>query len=183
MSTLEATDRFHTFAGVSFCGVPCAQYHADFYVWEGILNERAGTGQTRFPRLQSIVELGTFQGGFSLYLAAQAAGRGLIFRTYDVVTPERQVPGFVQLDVFAKAEAVGEHLRRHQPLILFCDGGNKPREFRTFSPYLDETSVVAVHDYGDEFLASDVPEGWEMIQRDFCEDLGSATRFYERAEA
>lgn len=178
--TVLVMDRFHTFTGVSFCGVPCAQYHADFYVWEGILNGRAAAAEDGVPPLQSIVELGTFKGGFSLYLAAQAAGRGLTFRTYDVAAPDRPIAGFVQLDIFAKAEAVGEHLSRHQPLILFCDGGNKPREFRTFGPYLDEHSIVAVHDWDEEFFEEDVPQGWEMIHREFCEELGSATRFFER---
>lgn len=167
-------DRLHTFSGVSFGGVPCAQMFADFYVWEGVLNDQ--------PQLRGIVEIGTFQGGFSLYLSSQARLRGLDFRTYDVVKPERRIPGFVQLDVFAHADAVAAHLRRHGPLILLCDGGNKPRELSTFWRYLSSESVIAVHDWGDEISDDDVPPELEMLYEDYCLDLGSATRFFKRAD-
>jgi hypothetical protein len=176
-------DRMRTFSGVSFAGVPCAQYFVDFYVWEAILNDRAGTDPEGLPRLKAIVELGTLHGGFSLYLAAQANARGMFFRTYDVIAPHRQIPGFVQLDIFAKADVIGRYLEKHEPLILFCDGGNKPRELRTFSRYLSNESVIAVHDWGDEIVDSDVPVELEMVYGAFCQDLGSATRFFVRNDA
>ena len=173
MTTLEVTDRFHTFTGVSFGGVACAQMYTDFYIWEAVLNDN--------PQLNGIVEIGTFNGGFSLYLAAQAEAREMgFFRTYDVIKPERDIPGFVKIDVFAEHQAVGEMLKRNDPLALFCDGGNKPRELQTFSRYVTGESVIAVHDWNNEILPEDVPEDLEMVYGDFCEELGSATRFFRR---
>lgn len=176
-------ERMRSFSNVSFGGVPCAQRFVDFYVWEGVLNGRTGESQKGVPPLVSIIELGTFQGGFSLYLAAQAQWRGLRFRTYDVIAPERQIPGFVRLDIFAKADSIGRFLSDHAPFVLLCDGGNKPRELRTFAPFMDEHSVIAVHDWDDEISETDVPDNLTMIYREFCEDLGSATRFFVRNDA
>lgn len=181
---LEAppVDHFHSFANVSFAGVACAQFYADFYLWEGVLNDRTGrtANPTGLPAVDAIVELGTFKGGFSLYLASQAHWRGLGFRTYDVVAPGRQIPGFVQLDIFAKADEIGEWIRAWETVIVFCDGGNKARELKTFSRYLDSNDLIATHDWGEEITETDVPAGLEMVYGDWCDQLGSATRFFRK---
>jgi len=176
MSQAEAlTDqRFHSFSGTSFGGIAAAQYYVDFYIWEAVLND--------LPDLEAIVEIGTLKGGFSRYLSAQAQIRGLIFRTYDVLVPERKIPGFIQMDVFANSGEIGEWLRSQEPFILLCDGGNKPRELRTFSTYMGLESVIAAHDWDNECKAEDVPDWLEMVYGDFCERFGSATRFFRRKD-
>lgn len=166
----SASSRFHTFTGTSFAGVPMAQYWVDLIVWEGLLNEN--------PHVNGVVEIGTFKGGFSLYLAAQCQARGIFFRTYDVFPPEVRVPGFVKIDVFAQAEEVGRHMERHDPVILFCDGGNKGRELRTFVKYLSPFSLIVVHDWETEFLRSDVPDNVEFIYEPWLLDLGSPSRVF-----
>ena len=143
---------------MSFGGVPAAQLVQDYFLWECLLNEN--------PQVRGIVELGTWEGGFALYLAAQARCRGLSFRTYDVTAPAHEIPGFVQLDIFREAEQIGEYLRREGPVIVLCDGGNKPRELRTFSRYLTEEARLVVHDWGTEVLPSDVPDNVEMLHQD-----------------
>jgi len=154
--------------------VPVAQYWAEFVLWEGLLNERV---------YDYIIELGTMEGGFSLYLAAQAQFRGVGFRTYDVHVPKRQIPGFVQIDIFAGAEEIGEHMRRHDPVIAFCDGGNKPRELKTFSRYVTPESTLVVHDWGSEMLSSDIPDNVEMTHENWCLELGSASRVFKVKDA
>ena len=170
----KAKDRFHSFTGVSFGKISCAQYYVDFYVWEAVLNA--------MDEIEAIVEIGTFHGGFSRYLAAQAQIRGSIFRTYDVMEPETKVPGFVKLDVFAHADEVLEFLLSCRPFICLCDGGNKARELKTFASALDHDSIIAVHDWGSEVTPPDVPEGLEDAFGDFCDELGSATRFFRRSD-
>ena len=155
---------------MSFCGIPAAQRVQDYFLWEALLNEET--------QCRGIVELGTWEGGFSLYLAVQAENRGLFFRTYDVAAPDRRIPGFVQLDIYAEAEAIGEHLSRNDPLVLFCDGGNKPRELKTFSRYLTRESVIVVHDWNTEIFLEDVPDNVEMIYEDFCKGIDSMSRAF-----
>jgi cephalosporin hydroxylase len=149
--------------------VICAQFWAEFVLWESLLNEKP---------YDSIIELGTLDGGFSLYLASQAEHRGMSFRTYDVRVPAKSIPGFVCLDIYACQEEIGQHMRRHDPVIVLCDGGNKPRELRTFSRYVTRDSTLVVHDWGTEMLPSDVPENVEMIHEDLCLELGSASRVF-----
>lgn len=168
-------DRYHRFRDVSFGGVPCAQFWADFVLWEAVLNER--------PDCRGIVELGTWEGGFSHYLAAQAAVRGIEFRTYDSVVPTRDIPNFVRADVFAEANDIGDYVMSLEPVILFCDDGNKPRELRTFSGYLfDPRSLVVVHDWMDEVFPDDVPDRLEETFGGFCDEIGSASRVFQLRE-
>lgn len=154
---------------MSFGGVQAAQILADYWLWEALLNVAQGT-------VSGIVELGTGKGGFSLFLAAQAQQRDLFFRTYDIAEPACRVPGFVRLDIYARAEEIGEHLARHDPVILFCDGGNKPREVRTFSTYLSPASMIVVHDWGTEMLETDVPYFLEEDFGSLCDSVGSMSR-------
>lgn len=152
-----------------------AQYLCDLYLWEAVLNEH--------PEMGAIIEIGTWTGGMSLWLHAQAEAREMLFRTYDVIKPERRIPNFVQIDVFAAAEDIGRHIEKHtKPLILFCDGGNKPREVKTFWRYMPKGSILMVHDWGTETLPSDIPEELEMVYGDFCEELVSMTRCFKVKE-
>jgi hypothetical protein len=161
-------DKFHSFTGVSFGGIPCAQYYADFVLWEALLNDNSG--------LEAIVELGTFQGGFSRYLNAQAVVREMSFVTFDVIEPSSPPPFFVKLDIYRYPEQVNDYLRR--PVALFCDGGNKPRELKTFPPMCGEGSIFVVHDWGTETLATDVPDFLKEVYGDFCDEHGSASRVF-----
>jgi hypothetical protein len=140
----EVDDRWWRYGGVSFAGVHAAQYWVEFILWETLLNERP---------YKAIIELGTWEGGFSLYLSSQAEHRDMSFRTYDIHKPAR---------------------------FVLCDGGNKPRELKTFARYVTPASTLVVHDWGTEMLPKDVPPGVEMIHEDWCVDLGSASRVFRK---
>lgn len=155
---------------MSFAGIAASQVIQDYYLWEYVLNDN--------PQLRGIVELGTWEGGFSCYLAAQAGFRGLSFRTYDVIAPGREIPGFFQLDIFREAEAIGEYLRRESPVILLCDGGNKAREMKVFSPFLTPESRMIVHDWGTEVDQANVPANVEMLYEDLFVRYQSLSRVF-----
>jgi hypothetical protein len=165
------TDRWHTVRGTSFGGRPVAQYWVEFMLWEAILNDN--------PQIETIVELGTWEGGFSHFLAAQAGARNLGFRTYDAVVFNSQVPpGFVRCDIFGEADTVAEYLQGSGPTALFCDNGNKPRELRTFPQHLQEGSLVIVHDWETEVWPDDVPTYLIPAYVPLCEELGSMNRVF-----
>ena len=159
---------------MSFAGVKAAQILADYWLWEALLNGE--------QEAKGIVELGTAEGGFSLYLAAQAEARDIFFRTYDVVAPARRIPGFVQCDIFTLADEIGVHLQRRDPVVLFCDGGNKARELKTFSKYLSPESLIVVHDWGTEITEGDVPENVTEVYGQLCDELGSMSRCFRVVE-
>ena len=167
--------RYQEIGGVSFGGIPVAQIWADFILWESLLNEGG---------FEVIYELGTWEGGFSWWLDAQARARDIGFFTFDSIKPQRLVPRFARMDVFAESEYLIATMRQHEPIILFCDNGNKPRELRTFGTALQHPdSLVVVHDWGTEVQPEDVPAELEMVYEDFCKELGSISRVFKgRAE-
>lgn len=182
-------DLLHDITVTSFGGIPCAQIYADFVAWEAILNTH--------PEVKAIVEIGTWTGGFSMWLLAQADIRALEFTTYDVIPPWEVEGGvskraadfaggldcFEQMDVFHRADEFREGLAAYVelgPIVLFCDGGNKPRELREFSASTPPGSLVAVHDWGTETFAKDVPALLEPIHHEYLENIGSMTRWFLR---
>jgi len=148
-----------------------AQYLCDLMVWELVLNNN--------PQVTGIVELGTYQGGFSWFLDAQARARGISFDTYDIIEPDVEPPGFTKLDFYRFPDRVE---LRDAPIALFCDGGNKPRELKTFPTRCFPGSVFLVHDWGTETLETDVPDFLEELYGDFCDSIGSVTRVFKMKE-
>jgi hypothetical protein len=172
-------NRWRSMQKTSFGGVTMAQIPVDLTVWEAVLNENR--------HLRGIVEIGTWQAGFSLWLDAQAHTRGLQFASFDAVDPDvlkyRQLDFYERLDVFRYPDRVKEIIDTFEPCVVFCDGGNKPRELSMFAPMLTHpNSLIAVHDWGTEMLPEDVPTNLEMMYGEFCEQLESVTRFFRRRD-
>lgn len=171
LAPADVPDLCHRLA-TSFGGVIAYQIWADFYLWELVLNDR--------PALGAIIEIGSAEGGFSRYLWAQAELRGMDFWTCDALEPAARPPGFERVDVWAKPDYVRYIIRETgKPVILLCDGGNKPREAETFGPMLPPGSLLVVHDWGTEFLPADVPEGFVEVYGEACDALGSMSRMFE----
>lgn len=144
--------------GCTFLGRNCSQAWEDFQLWENLLNAH--------PDLQSIVELGTGEAGFSRYLHLQAKARGIKFATFDRVRMDaHRQPGFHQVDIFAEPERVVHHLE--SPAVLFCDNGDKPREVATFAPHLQPGDLLVVHDWGTEFQPRHIPPFMRRIHTEW----------------
>lgn len=174
----EELQRFHTFQGTSFGRKPMAQHWIDLVVWEAVLNEMDSLG--------GIIEIGTWQGGFSGWLWAQAELRGAEFITYDAVPPLEEVRNYQRLDVFNHPREVERKIsefERYSPIVVLCDGGNKPRELKRFAPMIQHPdSIIAVHDWGTEMLPENVPDTVEEIHGNYCDQMRSVTRFFKRKE-
>lgn len=109
----------------------------------------------------SFVEIGTGSGAFTRWLSE---------RVPCVATFDRNAPlkpsglsdapaGFRELDVFSPhgAHAVRTTLvQAKRPVVLFCDGGDKPREVIAFEAGLEHGDYLAVHDFGVEIDASNI---------------------------
>ena len=167
----DVDERWWRFGGVSFGGVHAAQYWVEFILWEVLLNERP---------YNSIIELGTWEGGFSCtstprqrrgtWPSAPMTSTSLLAtspvssRSTSLRRPRRSV------STCSKAE----------PVIVLCDGGNKPRELKTFARYVTPASTLVVHDWGTEMLEKDIPPSVEMVHEDWCVELGSASRVFRK---
>jgi hypothetical protein len=167
-----APDALHRLL-TTFGGVSAGQIWADYYLWELVLNAH--------PELKGIAEIGTWQGGFSRYLAFQAQMRRMHFRTWDVVAPEVAAPHFLRLDVFADPDPVRGFMEWAAPVVLLCDGGNKPREMALFAPHLSTDSLLIVHDWLTEVQPEEVPPMLHPVYEDVCDALGSMSRVFKVA--
>lgn len=108
----------------------------------------------------NIIEIGTASGMFTLFLGIYASGNNAKVFTYDIANPSslflelsQHLPiKFTKRDVFAD-ESITEisEIIKSGKILLLCDGGNKPKEFKTFFPMLKKGDLIAVHDWGSEF--------------------------------
>ena len=155
----------------SFIGIKTAQDPLDFLLWEKVL-----TGLT-FAR---IIELGTYKWGMSLFFFLWCMTKKAQFYTYDnkffPLTRVGRRLGLVRrykmVDVFEAEAEIGKLIAEPGVSVVFCDGGNKPLELKTFSKYIKTGDLIAVHDWGTEVLESDVPDNMMMLVK------GQMTAFF-----
>jgi len=143
------------FRHTNFLGNEMAQNRDEFMSWKGFLEEY------NFKRF---IELGTWKGGFALYMINFCEGKGVDFNTFDIEdyedTPEKQEVNFskyfYKLDIWKHIKYLKELIEQEGRTILFCDGGNKIKEFITFSPFLKKDDIIVIHDWGVEIRDGDV---------------------------
>lgn len=164
----------------TFLGYSIQQSWIDLLVWEKFLMRNTA---------RSLVELGTGYCGMSAFLLLQCIQREMEFLTFDIKTNSRlKLPlsrylglhdCFSQIDIFEGTVIEDVIHSLQKPLILFCDDGNKRKEFSTFVPMLEVGDYVVVHDWGQEIGEKDVA-GYpiEPILKEECEFLLSQTRFW-----
>lgn len=107
-------------------------------------------------RFDTIIEIGTYNGGFTLYLNdAKRSDTKLV--SYDIdetLNTAKNLEAAKDIDFriescFSKKakndiiSMIGEDKR----VLLLCDGGNKTLEFNTFSKYLKSGDVIGIHDF------------------------------------
>jgi len=107
-------------------------------------------------KIGRIIELGTAHGGLSVLFGVFALAYGCKYITYDIFdTPNykdlfnRLDVDFRQKDIFANEQEIVEEIQKEDVTILFCDGGNKIKEFNIFSNYLKKGDVILAHDYAE----------------------------------
>jgi predicted O-methyltransferase YrrM len=96
-----------------------------------------------------IIEIGTSIGGLSVFLALVAPTI-----TCDIIDYRmyRNIHNALGIDfrlgnVFDHVQEMGALIKQPGITVLLCDGGNKPREFNTFSKFLKPGDVIMGHDY------------------------------------
>jgi hypothetical protein len=139
--------------------------------------------EDNYPK--NVIELGTYKGGMSFLLKD-------IFTKSDVYTfdiggncdterleKESGAKCFT-MDIFSPEceEIVKNLIQKSGQTVLFCDNGNKVREFNLFSGYLKSGDIILAHDYapdGDYFNNYMVDKiwNWKEIEwndiKDACE--------------
>lgn len=130
-----------------------------------------------------IIELGTYHGGFSVFMQLYCRSVGAHFITYDVADNRRHQDLFQDLkidfrirNIFESVDEIVQEIQKEGISILLCDNGNKILEFNLFSAYLKPGDFILAHDY---FKDPALPEyqnwidtvwGWmEITESDIAE--------------
>lgn len=142
----------------TFLGGELSQTIKAVWLWELVLEHQP------FKRF---IDIGTWKGNLSLFFYLYCRARDAEFYTYDVrnrwgeqlwkfKTELGFDKRFFQWDVFQHIEEIGALISQPGQTILFCDDGNKPREFNVFSKFLKAGDVIAVHDWNKEVFLENV---------------------------
>lgn len=105
-----------------------------------------------------VVEIGVEHGGLGALLLAYSAYTGITYRGLDITLgalhPAMRVPEIVARDAWATetvAEVQGWMAKAPGPVLIFCDGGDKPRELHLYAPLIRPGDVLIGHDYHNEY--------------------------------
>ena len=109
-----------------------------------------------------VVEIGTFRGGFTLFLSDCFPNAEII--TYDVIdrakfldnvsNVERRIENIFDTDYNLTSERFVQEVQMHDRVLVMCDGGNKKQEVITLSKVLNAGDYIMWHDYAEEPLRS-----------------------------
>ena len=76
-------------------------------------------------------------------------------------------------DIFDDIPIAADFIQREGKTVVFCDGGDKIREFDMLSPYLKSGDVICTHDYGlnHEDFSDIVGDAWDKDPQVVYEDI------------
>jgi len=134
----------------NFMGVPMVQNHLAIPTFDEFFKKIETPSQ--------IIELGTEQGGLSLFLHISCLLNSCHFITYDIEGSSLKysdVFSKINIDarnknIFENEEEIAQIIQSKGTTVLLCDNGNKIREFNTFSRYLKSGDFIFAHDYSKD---------------------------------
>lgn len=105
---------------------------------------------------KTIVEIGTYEGGLSILFQLHSLYFNSKFVTYDIkdYISNKKIFDLLKIDIrfsdVFKQETIDEIIsliNLDGTTVLFCDGGNKIKEFNFFARYLKKGDYILAHDY------------------------------------
>lgn len=122
-------------------------------------------------QFDTVIEIGTSEGGLSLYIHELSEEYNFTFWTYDI---ENKLPHTPPFDFRQKSAWDGEGfdeitaaLAEDKKVLILTDGGDKIKEFHLYSPYIKTHDFIMTHDYAPskDFHEQHMKYGvWEWCQ-------------------
>jgi cephalosporin hydroxylase len=117
----------------------------------------------------TIIEIGTAFGGLTMLLVDLNPFAEIhTFDTVEWITD--RIDGATKNIgnvFFEEKENIVRMILEEKKVLLICDGGDKPREFNVFSPYLKSGDFIIAHDYEENTC----DWGWIEIRKNDIEDV------------
>lgn len=122
-------------------------------------------------QFDTIIEIGTFNGGLSAYLHDMKNSNAKLV-SYDIdgtintakLHRNRTEIDFRVEDCFAETtkQDIIDMIKSSGKTLVLCDGGDKPLEFNVFSEYLKPGDMIGLHDFRlDDVSFSGVASYWQ----------------------
>jgi len=135
--------------GFNFNGIKVQQRKEIFDIFPPFFKEE---------KFEKVLEIGTFNGGFSSYLWELSQEHNFEFKTYDIEerlqsvrTHYGDIPfNFTQTDVWQGSgmeEIINQISESNKKCLVLIDGGAKNKEFNLYAPYLKVNDIIMTHDY------------------------------------
>ena len=91
---------------------------------------------------------------------------------------------FYECDILKKPDSRLVNLCKNpRKKVLYCDNGDKVKEFKMYAIHLNSGDLLGVHDWGTEVRyeqVKDVLEKYEPVEHDLFEKNGWTTRFWRK---
>lgn len=140
----------------TFMGIRQRHTYWMYKVIDEVLNEN--------KQIRGIIETGTGAGALSIFLGMECYERGLKpLLTYDLKEFAKKSEGFfaykepklfkllkikyIVRDCFHEESIREIKEYAENPILFFCDGGNKLKEFKYFAKLIRKDSIIAAHDW------------------------------------
>ena len=134
-----------------------------------------------------VLEIGTADGGLTILLRDLLDEAGL--KAADLWTcdpsvrerPHLMHPGITYYAIDAMNSSVLEYYVKYAegPVLVLCDGGNKPAEFNKYAAYLRTGDVIMAHDYapsGEYFMNVMRNRHWNWWEIQALDILGAVMK-------
>lgn len=118
-----------------------------------------------FSDIKRIIEIGTLNGGLSLFLCQYSSFKDIPLITYDIVK-KAELNNYCDYRIKNCFENNGKEIidliNLEGRTLLLCDGGNKVNEFNFFSDHLKTGDIIMAHDYwhSPEYVKQ---RGWDKF--------------------
>ena len=133
---------------------------------------------TRIGKVARVIEIGTGNGGLSLFMALYCLGVGADFITIDKQPFPKYIKPLRKLrikrilgDVFTVRHSftIRQNTVREGVTVILCDGGNKAREFNEFAQSLKPGDFILAHDFAESRKTWVKDEHWKCCEIELSE--------------
>jgi len=167
-----------TTANSTFAGTEIAQTWSALFAFERIFQEY---------KPDIIIEIGTYLGALTHFFSLHC------LNVYSYDNLNRKIKKYSNINYIVKdvfdtqtiTEISNLISSLNKKILLFCDGGNKAKEFNIYAPYIKKGDLIFVHDWTLAIKIDDIKEtinkyNLKPYKHKFCNDWKTYMRGWSK---